>query len=83
MPTKRYFINPIPDEGGALDDLPTVICLDETPGTSYYTYIRERITPADKDICQFCLEPLYHYGYYGERNEYSYCPNCGARVKED
>ena len=82
METKRYFINPIPDEGGAFDELPTVICLDETPGVTYHTYVRERTTPANRNICQHCREPLYHYGYYGELHEYSYCQGCGAKVVE-
>lgn len=76
---KRYFINPIPDDGGALDELPNVICLDETPGITYYTYVRERTcrNRTDEFAAFWCSE----CGYFQRYAPYArYCPDCGARV---
>lgn len=86
--TKRYFINPIPDEGGALDELPNVICLDETPGITYYTYVRERTCrPVRKEIEWPMREgPVTRVIYECHECKAwinlmdSYCFNCGARI---
>lgn len=82
--TKRYFINPIPDEGGALDELPNVIYLDETPGITCYAYVRERTCtmryyPASNLWrCSACVGATHAERTLDEPPVY--CQWCGARV---
>ena len=84
---KRYFISPIPYENGMLYELPNIICVDEWPGTTFYTYVRERTcrveaTHAGPGIFEYELS-CGHGCEWTWPVPPAFCPSCGARVEEE
>lgn len=82
----RYYINPMPDYDGAFDELPNVICVDESNGSKYHSYYRRKYCKLkyheiEKDSwgikwvrgCSEC-------GSTELKKRHKFCPNCGAEV---
>lgn len=82
---KRYFVSPIPYENGMLYELPNIICVDEWPGITFYTYVRERTCRVVRKTVDVDGERMTDYtccfNQPGWNN--NFCPNCGARVEEE